>query len=672
MKILIVEDVEDSRIVLEDILATAGYEVSSAINGIDALEKIKSSKPELIISDILMPEMDGFELCRTLKHDPQFKSILFIFYTATYTDSSDEKFALALGADRFIVKPEEPAKLLHVIKKLIAQRHESGTQKQVFDIENSTDLKSAYAETLSKKLNKKVEDLELQQEQLKIITDAMPALISEINEASCYEYVNSAYEKWFDLPRDEIIGKRIIDVVGEELHKRVQPYIEKALNGEEAVFEGYVKDAHGNARYVLARYIPYLNEKMKARHCFSLINDLTVQKQAEDEKQKLLMQLRQSQKMDAIGHIAGGIAHDFNNILTIILGYTDLISLSSEEAKTNKLDEYTEQIREAGFRGQDLISQIMKFTRKSDEQLEYSVDIKPPIEGVVRLVEETFPATIKIDTDLEEIESLVVIEITQLHQILVNLLVNARDAINVHGRIEVKLKQEKVSSVICDSCKKNFEGEYIVLSVSDNGEGIKQDYLDKIFELFYTSKEMGKGTGIGLSMVHSIVHKSRGHILINSTVGKGTTFKIYFPISELKEKILEQDNIKVISNDKAASKSTIMIVDDETSIVEYLDILFSQNGYKTKTFTSSLEALNALQLEPDIYGLVITDQTMPEMTGVEMSEKILQIRPELPIIICSGNLSDVNDYIKKIGVKVVLQKPVTTKELLQVVEDYIS
>jgi len=671
MKILVVEDTEDSRILLEAILAAEGFEVDSAVNGIEALQKTRETTPDLIVSDILMPKMDGFDLCRQLKLDPQLKLIPFIFYTATYIDERDEKFAMSLGATRFIVKPEDPVKLLKVIKDVLSEYqkgiYDSAT---VSDIENQK-FEGQYSEVLSRKLDKKIHEIENQKEQLKFITDAIPALIAEIDEFSCYQYANKAYEKWFGVSPDAMIGKKVKEVVGEVVSEITQPYIEAALAGEEGVYEGYIVDVEGNKRYILARYIPHFNESNKAHHCFSFINDLTEQKYAEEEKHKLLFQLRHSQKMDAIGHLVGGIAHDFNNILSIILGYTELPALTGYDNKDGKFEEYINQIRTAGLRGRDLISQIMTLSRKPHEQAEFSVDIKPLVKEVITLVEQTFPATVLIDAELDESISPIVVELTQLHQVVVNLLINSRDAIAGHGQITVKLKQEHLKPTICNSCKENFEGDFVVLTITDNGTGIEQKQLEKIFELFYTTKEVGKGTGIGLAMVHNIVHESRGHILIESVVGQGTTFKIFFPVSGLTEKSLEENAIESLNSERDESKPTIMLVDDEESLVEYLNELLSSNGYRVNPFTNSLDALQAFQNAPDAYDLVVTDQVMPYMTGAEMAEKMLQLRSNLPVILCSGNHSLSDDFIKMLGVKVILQKPVPANKLLHEIKNLI-
>jgi len=273
---------------------------------------------------------------------------------------------------------------------------------------------------------------------------------------------------------------------------------------------------------------------------------------------------------------------------------------------------------------------------------------------------------------LDENISPVVIELSKLHQVLVNLLINARDAINIHGQIRVKLTQKKINSARCHSCKQIFSGDFVVLSVSDNGEGIDSNYLEKVFELFFTSKEVGKGTGIGLSMVHSIVHESRGHVSVESVVGEGTTFKLFFPVSNLKEKIAKDNIYESVHTEKIEGKQTIMIVDDELSLAEYLDVLLTEKGYQTEVFIDSEKALQEFELKPDGYDLIITDQSMPNMTGSEMAEKIMRIQPKLPIIIYSGNLSRSDDFLNRINVRKVLQKPVAAKELLHAVKKYLS
>jgi len=221
MKILVVEDTEDARILLVDQLEVQGYEVDSAVNGSDALEKALASPPGMIISDILMPEMDGFEFCKKVKKSQQLSNIPFVFYTATYTEKVDQEFALALGAVRFIIKPEEPGELLKIINEVINENENQDfvniKQVQIDD----TEIEAQHVDALSRKLDKKIDDLERQKEQLQIISDATPSLIAEIDSLGCYQYVNKRYEKWLNISRDKIIGCKVSDVIGNAVYDAI-------------------------------------------------------------------------------------------------------------------------------------------------------------------------------------------------------------------------------------------------------------------------------------------------------------------------------------------------------------------------------------------------------------------------------------------------------------------
>ena len=663
MKILVVEDTEDSRIMLVDLLEAQGYEVDSAVNGVEALEKSLTAPPDVIVSDILMPEMDGFELCHRLKIDPRLKKIPFIFYTATYTEDSDRDLALSMGATRFIIKPEDPVKLLKIIEEVIADNHET-----VFAplSESPDELETKRAEAVSRKLNKKVSELEEQKEQLRIITDAMPALIAEIDQFGHYKYINKAYEKCFHTSCNKIVGNSIRDVVGDEGFKVIQPYMERALKGEEVTFEEYIPDCDGNRHYIQAHYIPRRKKDKTSNGFFSFTYDLTDRKLAEEERLKLSEQLRQAQKMESIGHLVGGISHDFNNLLATVLGFVELARMCDIEDKSGRLDGYLENIQMAGKRATDLVAQLMVFTHQTGKSIKSSIDIKPVIKEVIRLIKETFPATISINVELDKSISTIDVDPVQLHQVIMNLCVNARDAIEGHGQITIKLDHEQVSEALCDSCKQDFNGDFVTLSFKDDGAGIEPEHLEHIFESFYTTKEVGKGTGFGLSTVHDIVHEVGGHIQLESEVGKGTTFRMFFPVSTQMEGAVDENSDDEDICENEGDGFHLMVVDDEHSIARYLEELLTMCGYQVTMFTDSQNALEALQKTPDAYDLIISDQTMPIMTGLEMAQKMLQLHPDLPVIICSGysdSLTETN--AKMAGVKAVLYKPIDTNRLLQ-------
>ncbi|NOR52403.1 MAG: response regulator, partial [Gammaproteobacteria bacterium] len=367
-----------------------------------------------------------------------------------------------------------------------------------------------------------------------------------------------------------------------------------------------------------------------------------------------------------MGHLAGGIAHDFNNILAVILGYTELANGYNSEDKNGKIDGYLKQIKTAGDRATALIAQLQTFGSQTGKEIKSSIDIKSIVEEVNKLIEETFPATILINLELGESIPAIDADPVQLHQVIMNLFVNARDAIEGHGQITVKLEREHMNGALCHSCQQQFDGDFVTLSVSDNGAGIEPSTREHIFEPFYTTKAAGKGTGMGLSIVHGIVHEVDGHIQLESEFGKGTTLSIFFPVSTLTEELSEEDRVDKNRCEQEGICSSVMVVDDEFSIARYLEEMFTMQGYRVSMFTDSRDALQAFQKDPDAYDIVISDQTMPIMTGLEMTRKMLQLRSDLPVILCTGysdSLTETN--VKVAGVKTILHKPIDTTRLLQ-------
>lgn len=538
MRILVLEDTDDSRVLLVDQLEVNGYVVDSAINGIEGLEKALASPPDLIISDILMPKMDGFEFCKKVKKEPQLMNIPFIFYTATYTDPRDQRFALSLGADRFIIKPADPFKLLDNIKETLEQ-HKDFIEQNEPSLNESEDeyFDVLHTDSLTRKLDKKVHDLENQKEQLRIITDSVPALIAEIDTTGCYKYVNLAYENWFQRSRKDIIGKKISEVVNDSEYKIIQSYVEQALGGEEVSYEGYLPDKDGKPRYILSRYIPHKNKEEIVKGCFLFINDLTEQKVAEEEKEQLLIQLRNAQKMDALGQLTSGITHDFNNVLGIINGYAEVLkdSFSCNPDQAG----YIREIQLAAERGTKLTSKLLSFTHQKS-MTDDEININDSLIGMQNVLERTLTCRVKLVLDLAENLEPVYLDSGDLDDAILNMSINAMHAIDKNGSLTIKTYNENINDVEAHNLNLK-SGKYVVLSLTDTGCGMDEATKEKIFEPLFTTK--GKhGTGLGLSQVYGFVHRSGGAIMVYSEPGQGAHFVLYFPRSNGDKSILINDS----------------------------------------------------------------------------------------------------------------------------------
>ncbi len=393
--------------------------------------------------------------------------------------------------------------------------------------------------------------------------------------------------------------------------------------------------------------------------------DITKRRQAEEEKEKLGTLLRQAQKMEAIGNLAGGIAHDFNNILGAIFGFTEL-TMDYVEPGSLSQDNLQEVLGAAG-RAKDLVQQILTFSRQTEQELK-PVQVKLVAKEVIKLLRASLPTTIEIRQNIKS-DSLVMSDPTQIHQILMNLCTNAGHAMQEKGGI---LGMELVNvDLDSEHAGKHTDIEpdsYVQLTVSDTGPGMTQKIMDRIFDPFFTTKEKGEGTGMGLSVVHGIVKTYGGTIDVSSEQGKGSVFTVIFPAFE---KIVESE-IKV---ERPMPKGTerILFVDDELFLVKIGKQLLETLGYGVTTKTSSIEAFDLFKAQPDFFDLVITDMTMPKMTGDELAKKLMAVRPDIPVIICTGFSKNITEEkTNKLGVRGLVFKPIIKRDLAETIRKVLD
>ena len=392
-----------------------------------------------------------------------------------------------------------------------------------------------------------------------------------------------------------------------------------------------------------------------------------------DSQHHIQQQLYHSQKMDSIGHLTGGIAHDFNNILGSIVGYTSLSKKIAAKQDNEKLKQFLNEVSIASKRARDLISQMMIFSRSEPSQ-NVPVDTVPIIKEVLQLIKSMLPSSITIQQQFDKNVDHININPIALHQVIMNILINAKDAIleNV-GTISIHLSQEKVSINKCDSCHSSYSGQFVCIEIRDSGSGIPVELIERIFDPFFTTKDIGRGTGMGLSVVHGIVHDSNGHIIVSTIADKGTGFKLYFPAldrndrSDLIEAYVSKDTLQV------GQGENILVVDDDIPLSLLFEEILTTYGYNVTRYDNSQLALEAFSDNPDKFQLVLSDQTMPFLTGDEMSKEILKLRPDVPIIICTGYSEHLNEVkALEIGINTLLFKPVDMYKLLDVINDILS
>ncbi|MCF7849563.1 MAG: response regulator [Kiritimatiellales bacterium] len=386
------------------------------------------------------------------------------------------------------------------------------------------------------------------------------------------------------------------------------------------------------------------------------------------QEMEIEKQLRQTQKMNAIGKLAGGIAHDFNNILTAILGYVALsMNEVSEESTTYS---YLKEIVKAGDRATQLVRQILSFSRK-DEQSFTPISIQPILTDSINLINTAMKPGMTVDVDMDQKCGLVLGDPTQIQQIFVNLGTNALQAMADNpGTLKISLKQVELQGKIKGNDAEDIEpGSYACITVSDTGYGMAQATMDRIFEPYFTTKEAGVGTGIGLSIVHGIIQKHRGYITVESKLGEGTSFSIYFPL--IVGHAVEDRPSLDLSSPKGHGR--LLLVDDDDAILKLGREIMESFGYTVLTQSNGETALEIFRLKPDSFDAIVTDQSMPRLTGKEMARGCLKIRPDIPIIICSGYADLVTEKDQaEIGFTQFMTKPTDWRELSRVLQREIN
>lgn len=514
---------------------------------------------------------------------------------------------------------------------------------------------------LKKTVAEQTEGLRSSNSLLKAVIEGTTDAIFLKNLRGQYLLANSSTLKAIGKTEHEVIGKDDSELFPEKSAEAINAVDSSVMQSGQPRFAEELLETTDGVSYWLANKSPHRDAAGNIIGLIGISRDISDQKRIEGEKKKLQEQLMQAQKMESIGNLSGGIAHEFNNILAIIIGNNELIMEDLPESSLAK--ENAEEIQIAGIRARDMVKQLLTFSRQ-DSAAQKIIDIRSVVQESMNLIRSSIPTNIEIKQTLADNIYPVMANTTQINQVILNLCKNAVDALpNMGGILTVDLSNTNVDTKHSKPHPAMKCGQYVKLVVNDNGIGMDEKTLNRMFDPYYTTKPVGKGTGIGMAVVHGIIKKHGGLIIADSHPGQGTTITIFFPAHE--------DNIKPETEDQnilPTGDGHILYVDDEPSIAKLGKCHLDSLGYTTESITDPSKALEMVRSAPGKFDLVITDMAMPNMTGDQLVIEILNIRQDMPTIICTGYSANISDKeATKIGVSAFIMKPLNKCELANIV-----
>lgn len=637
--ILLVEDHPTNLKILFHLLERSGFNVIAADNGESAIEKLQNAIPDLILLDVMMPGMDGFETCRRLKASPATKDIPVIFMTAL-SDTLDKLKGLNLGAVDYITKPFEQEEVIARVKLHLRLRN------------------------LTKKLEEQNVQLqqEIQERKRSEHTIRQQAALLDITKDAIFVrgsenhilFWNKGSEHLYGWKAEETVGKNADEIL---LSKNLSqlPNYQQSLT-RDGTWEGELHQVTKDRKEIIvaSRWTLMQDENGHPTKSILVVNtDIT-------EKKQLEAQFLRAQRHESIGTLASGIAHEINNALTPILASIQLLGYKLPDEQSQRLLSILETNTK---RSADLMKKVLSFAR-GVEGKRTILQVRDLILEIGQIIKQTFPKSILFRTDVQA-ENLWTIrgDSTQLHQVLMNLCVNARDAMPNGGILEISARNFWIDAQYARINIEAKVGAYVIVTVADTGIGIPAENLDRIFEPFFTTKDVGQGTGLGLSTVTGIIKSHNGFIKVFSEVGKGTQFNIYLPATQSIATEATPANSQEVGTGHG---ELILVVDDEDAILETTKTTLEHNAYKVLTASNGMEAIAQYAQHKQEIGVVLVDIIMPLMDGLTTIRTLQKMNPQAKIIAVSGLVSNYQmSEIMSAGVKKFLPKPYTSYDLLK-------
>lgn len=499
-------------------------------------------------------------------------------------------------------------------------------------------------------------------------------IVNNANEAilavqdGTVKFSNPKAAELFGYTQEKLKNKPFVDLIHSDDKEKIVAYQGRKFKNKNKAIDDIITfriiDNNGNGKWAEIKSVPVSWEGKPT--ILNFLTDITIRKEEEQKRNFLEEQLLHSRKMEAIGTLAGGIAHDFNNILGAILGYTELAI--NALAKENQVKINLEYVLSAAGRAKELVKQILAFTRKADQEKKI-IYMDHIIDEALRLLRSSLPATIELRAKIETGLNPIMADATRMHQVIMNLCANAGYAMREKGGLLEIALEEIILDPVLFNTKELEPGRYQRLSIKDTGNGMDAETKSKIFEPYFTTKKEGEGTGIGLSLVHGIVKSHKGEIIVDSEPGKGTCFYVFLPVTDVKKVPVETKSLEPIQG----GNERILLVDDEWTLVEMGKQMLERFGYTVEIKTSSKGALDVFCQNPDLFDLIITDQTMPVMTGIQLTQELRKIRPNIPVILCTGFSEAIDEEnFKSQGIDAFVMKPIVMREIAAIIRRVLN
>lgn len=626
--ILIVNDSTDHLVLMSKLLQNKGYRTVVAHDGAKGYAVLLSDRPDLVISDVSMPGIDGVELCRLIRNHPELGLTPIILFSAICQDTAMMVRGLEAGADDYVEIPHDSAVFLAKVSRLVDRSRYQQTL--------------AANETLYRDIVENARDI-----------------IYYHDLQGNYLAVNRAVESITGYSRDEALQMNIADTVAPEYLDQARHMIARKLAGE-TVTAYRLKIVAKDGRQIAVE----VNTRLVRRH-----GEVTgVQGIARDVTERLHIeeQLRQAQKMEAVGQLAGGIAHDFNNLLTVITGYSELVLRRLPREDT--LRHHVAEIKKAGGRAAALTRQLLAFSRKQVLQPKV-IDLNAVVANMGEMLRRLIGEDVELRTVLAPALGSTKADPGQIEQVIMNLVVNARDAMPHGGNLIIETENVYLNESYTESHIAVRPGPYVMLAVSDTGEGIAAEDREHIFEPFFTTKETGRGTGLGLSTVYGIVKQSGGNIWVYSEVGRGTAFKVYLPRVD---EIAQEYTRGIEAEEVLHGQETVLVAEDDERVRRLVREVLEHYGYNVLSAVSGDDALELAERQSGTIDLLLTDVVMPKMSGRRVADRLRALQPATKVLYMSGYT---DESIVHHGVldpdTPFLQKPFTPQVLARKVRDVL-